>query len=548
MAKTDKIRAHLVFPEKKDNEQEDGEGDPVGVCPECGGNLFVETHLCLGEAICEDCRLVSEVEVDYEKVSRTDRLRSEFKDLFSLAYNQFSEYVGQLEGEEFLSTEILEDCPDHREDIIEIYELAKEAFPEADVLMTEQNSPRNRDNKEFLAYTKDVIIRVCNIDPNAPNITRRIELTHQKVLVSSCVYSNGIYVIQNKDSNLIALDLDEGIELWRSETGYTKISRNYGFEEGIVQTTRNNVNTLFLVSWEDGEIEWEIEDVTAGKDTYIRAWEPAVSDQSIYAGSDEGTVYRIDVTDGTVEEITTLSGEVRAIKIGADSLYVTTAIEYESDDEDENDWSGGQKSYNFSLLSLSKGEVRWKTEFEDPGRDAPRPYVAGDTIVAEANDELKAYDREQGNERWSLAQEDFESKLGLEDSEDSGWKSSLGRSFELKILDSIDATIYCVARLDGGLLTAIDGRTGNIEWVNQEYNTIPYNTGAIHEYNGELVFNHRDNDFLTSFVALNSESGTEEWRFESPGWTGGDKPTGSGFVFITDNECVVFDEGSVQIR
>ena len=326
MAKSEKIRVHLVLPEEEVDEQQEEEAEPVGVCPECGGDLVVEQHLSLGETVCLDCRLVSEVEIDDEEVSRTEHLTSEFRDRFHLAYERFSEYVGMLEGQKFLSTEILEDRQDQREDIKEIYELTKEAFPEADVLMTEQNSPRNRNDKESLAYSSDVIIRVCNTNSDAPTITQRIELTDAKVGGSNYPYRHGKYIISTEDSNLAALDLDAGIESWRGNTENDKLSEKYGFEEGIIQTTRKPPNTLFLVSWEDGTTEWINEDVTAGEDASIRTWEPAVSEQTIYAGSGEGTIYRVDVRDGAVEELTNLDGKIRAIEFDTSSSLASVTI------------------------------------------------------------------------------------------------------------------------------------------------------------------------------------------------------------------------------
>jgi len=452
MAKNEKIRVHLVLPEKE-----------------------------------------VEVEIDDEEVSRTEHLTSEFRDRFYPAYERFSEYVRMLGGQKFLSTEILEDRQDQREDIKEIYELTKEAFPEADVLMTEQNSPRNRNEEEFLAYSSDIIIRVCNTNSDAPTITQRIELTDAKVGGSNYPYRHGKYIISTEDSNLAALDLDAGIESWRGNTEHDKLSKKYGFEEGIIQITRKPSNTLFLVSWEDGTTEWINEDVTAGEDAYIRTWEPAVSEQTIYAGNGEGTIYRVDVRDGAVEELTNLDGEIRAIESDNSSLYVTTATEQDKDEESENDWGGSRKSYEFSLLSITNGTIKWTAKFDEAGRGAPRPYLTRNTIVTEANDELTAYDREQGNERWSLSKGDFESKLGLEEFDGPEWRaessskeelrsklgleefdgpegraeSSSGRSsdinFDIKIIDSIEDTIYCVGRASGGFLTAIDGTTGNID-------------------------------------------------------------------------------------
>jgi len=65
---------------------------------------------------------------------------------------------------------------------------------------------------------------------------------------------------------------------------------------------------------------------------------------------------------------------------------------------------------------------------------------------------------------------------------------------------------------------------------------------VIHEHNGKVVFHRRENDFATSFVALDPESGSEEWQFEAPGRIGCDSSIGTEFVFITSEDCVVFED------
>lgn len=506
-----------------------------------------------------------------------DELISGFKNRFSIASGQFSEYVGQFDEVTFLSTEILEDRRNHREDISEIHARTVEAFPDADVLLTEQYSPRNRYDEDFLAYNYDVIIRVCNLDPDAPSITRCIELTDAKVQGSDYLYWDGIYLISTGDDNpvLVALDLNKGVESWRQGIGDDDVPRklreSYAFEAGILQITNrkddrkaptsqtmNNeedssaagqdeevtasgeerVNTLFFLSWEDGSIEWGREDVAVDGET-ILTYEPNKTEQALYAGSDEGTLYRLDIADGAVEEITKLSGKIRAIEFDTDSTYVTTATKRQADNGDESILGGARRHYDFSLVALSDGEVRWKADFEGSGLGVPHPHVTGDVVVTEQNDELNAYNREDGSKRWNLTEENLQVGLNLNDGEGSG--SELG-NFELKILDSIDDTIYCVVKARKGFLVAIDSLTGDTEWVNQEYDVNPHNLGVIHEHGEKLVFNHDDNNFVTSFVALESKSGTEEWRFETPGWTRGDTSTGVGFVFLTSEECIVFDD------
>ena len=196
-------------------------------------------------------------------------------------------------------------------------------------------------------------------------------------------------------------------------------------------------------------------------------------------------------------------------------------------------------SYDFSLRALSGDQVQWTAHFDEAGRTGSRPWLTSDTVVTEANGVLRGVDRKQGAERWSLTNDDIESEIKIRPPLSS---SSSGK---LKILNVIRDTVYCVTRFgmrqEHSALVAIDGRTGEITWTNQDYNASPYNLAVAHEHDDTIVFNNRENDLVTSFVALDQDSGTEAWQFAAPGTTGGDRSIGSEFVFVTSEECIVFD-------
>ena len=254
---------------------------------------------------------------------------------------------------------------------------------------------------------------------------------------------------------------------------------------------------------------------------------PRLAKRAMYAGSSEAKIYRVDVQDGSVESLLRLDGEIRGMKFDSSSLYVITANEQDLDDKSRVD--AVLKTRECTLHSIISGTVKWTAEFVGTGFDGKKPYLTNDTVVIKSKNELRAYDREHGNKRWSLSKGDFESKLGLEQFGGSRGLISSGR---FSVIDSIGNTVYC--RGPDGSLSAIDGATGKFNWTNQDY----WPKSGLSEYNGEIVFNHPKNEFVSCFVALDPESGSEQWQFQVPGWTAG-KSLGTDFVFFTTEACIV---------
>lgn len=573
MNQVDRIRVHLIFPDKEAND--DNKGSILRFSP--------------GEKDDVDDEIASD-DVNDEIASRTTKLKSKFRALFRLD-GQFSEYIGSLEKEKFLSTVILEDRPDNREDIREIYRFTKEIFTNANVRMAEQHSsPGKTGNREqALRYDSDVIIRVCNTDLNAPTTTQRVELNGLKFQDVYCRNNNKKYLIGADEANIAVFDLNDGTESWRRNMGKKSFSTGYSFNQGIIQITGDGANTPFLLSWQDGTVEWEAKEAATLDEENIEAWEPVKNNEAIYYAENRGTIYRINVADGIIENIINLNSIIRNIifdsgslyvmsdketiyivditqstveKIASlegnacesifkdGSLYVLSATEQsENQGEITNSSRAGLthsgESYKFSLVSLSNQGLNWEIKFEQVYDIISELYSTSKTILVEIGNNLSAYDRQQGEERWSLNKK--EPELVLPQPVSSSRVSS-GSYSKLKVLDVIDDSVYCVgqvgASIDHGFLVCINGVTGSVEWVNQDYRTAPHNLAGIYRHGKNIVFNHTENKLVTSFVALDPASGNEVWKLQAPNRTDVYKSVGSQSVVVTDEECVVLGDSN----
>lgn len=481
----------------------------------------------------------------------SDELESGFRDRFYQSYTEFDGYFGDLEGEKYLNSRIIEDRPDHREDIQEIFHLAKSVFPDADVLMTQQYSPRNRNEESYLGYSYDILIRVCNVNSSSPSITQKIQLTNPRVRGSNNPYHQGKFIIQTEadDADLVALDLQTGVEAWRQNVRFDKLSRMYGFDEGVVYRTRSNLNTLFATNWDDGSELWTIEDVTSTDDARATSFDPVVETGQLYVGDTFGKVYEIDIESGRSQEITALNREVKRLSYDSDDrLFAILAQEPEATDEDDSQFSRGRTNKAFSVVCVDGQDVEWEVDVGEASNDIPSLLVADGVIaVIDTDGVLRAFDAETGAEHWIIDRGTVAEAVGEEDDEtktDAERELNFSRSdrFSVSTINSVGKTICGIAELGtDNYIIGIELDSGEIKWTNNGYNASSYNTGQFHNNDGEIVFNHYDNEFVTSFVALDTETGAENWRFATPGWTGCDTPIDSGFVFVTSEECILLN-------
>lgn len=481
----------------------------------------------------------------------SDELESEFRDRFYQCYTEFEGHFGNLEGEKALSSRIIEDRKDHREDIQELFNSAESVFPDADVLMTEQYSPRNRNEESYLGYSYDILIRVCNVDSSSPSIAQKIQLTDPGVRGSNNPYHQGKFIIQTEadDADLIALDLQTGEEAWRQDVRFDKLSQMYGFNEGIVHRTRSNLNTLFATSWDDGSELWAIEDAISTDDVRATSFEPVVETGELYLGDTSGKVYKINSETAETQEVATLNREIQRLSYDSnDRLFAVLAQESEDTDEDKNQFSRGRTNKEFSVVCVDDRDVEWEVGIGESSNDIPSLLVAdGSVVVIDTEGVLRAFDAETGAEQWVIERETVAETVGDKDAEtettaEREWKSFSSNRFSISAINKVEGTICGIAELGtDNYIIGVELDSGEIKWTTDRYNVSSYNTGQFYDNDGEIVFNHHDNEFVTSFVALDTETGAENWRFATPGWTGCDTSIDSGFVFVTSEECILLD-------
>jgi hypothetical protein len=390
----------------------------------------------------------------------SDELELEFRDRFYLCYTEFGGYFDNLEGEKALSSRIIEDRRDHRKDIEELFNSAESVFPDADVLMTEQNSPRNRNEESYLGYSYDILIRVCNVNSSSPSIAQRIQLTDPGVQGSNNSYHQGEFIIRTEadGADLISLDLQTGEEAWRQDIRFDELSQMYGFNQGIVHYIGSNLNTVFATSWDDGSELWAIEDAVSADDVRTTSFEPVVETGELYLGDTSGNVYKINVETAGVQEITTLNREIQRLSYDSNGrLFAVLARESEDTDGDENQFSRGRTNKEFSIVCVDDRDVEWEVGVGESSSRysdySPSLLVADESIVViDTEGVLRAFDAETGVEQWVIKRETVAETVGDKDDKtettaEREWTSPSSNQFSISAINKVEGTICGIAEL-----------------------------------------------------------------------------------------------------
>ena len=232
--------------------------------------------------------------------------------------------------------------------------------------------------------------------------------TGDSVKTSPAVYGGSVYV-GSDDGNVYALDAATGDELWRV-AGESWAQTSPTVVDGVVLAGNDG---LFAADADTGEVLWRtdgpVDDTPAVADGRVylaeddeflaydlstgeRVWEQSlaaeggmattVADGRVYVPNGTGPVYAFDAETG--EELWTFDGEGRftaPVSVADGTVYAGT-------------WDG---IYLYAI-DAATGEEAWSNEVSASISSAPIP--AGDELIV-ATDELRGYDRETGEQRWS---------------------------------------------------------------------------------------------------------------------------------------------------
>ena len=348
--------------------------------------------------------------------------------------------------------------------------------------------------------------------------------------------------------------------VWDRDTGVVEIGATPAVAYGRVYV--NTIDGFVALDEATGEGLWQNPEARGFSS-------PAVFDDSVFVGSSNGTVYRMNATDGRVEWSTRLLGETgfsgitSSPKIVFDSLYIGTFNESGGPGEIVSLWVsngtvgwrtetgsvhfsspayadgtlyvGVAGRYNttsqitfeppFGLLALdaATGEERWF--FETSGSVSASPAVAGSTVVLAAKDgQVYAIDRHTGAQTWAADVQAGVSSPAV----DGDWVFVGGGSFGGQ-----------------GRVTALDLATGDVRWTFAPNGPVQ---SSLTSSAGKVLFS--TNTANGSVYALDAATGDLVWRFTpSPAQYILSSPVvADGMVFAASDNGHVFALGEgVQV-
>lgn len=202
---------------------------------------------------------------------------------------------------------------------------------------------------------------------------------------SSPVVDDTFVFIGADDDVLYALDRRDGSEQWRFAVGdgasYT-MGPSPALSDGVVwfaSSSESGKGELFAIDAGSGEEIWHFRPDAPGLHT------PAVRDDVVYAGSDDGYVYAVDAASGDLIWQSEVGSINAAVAVTDDAVLAQT--------------------FNGMLAKLDRasGELQWHASTSGSWC---APVVAGDLVLVGSHDMgktgLHAIDFATGESRWSV--------------------------------------------------------------------------------------------------------------------------------------------------
>ncbi|MCP4986909.1 MAG: PQQ-binding-like beta-propeller repeat protein [Colwellia sp.] len=199
---------------------------------------------------------------------------------------------------------------------------------------------------------------------------------------SSAAVHDGIVFFSTNAGKLFALNASDGNEKWQRELG-SKTSGNLLLtEDKILVLTSDGI--FYALNSETGETEWQI--ATAGE-SFIDGWDyhtnsPIIFDNKIYLPSTSGTLYVLNIADGSEVTTYTLNERLRGTPtIVENTLYVSS-------------------NRGIFSINLADGSENWHKMDMVPSSPA---VDSGVLVVGSRDTFVTARDAETGDKLWQVA-------------------------------------------------------------------------------------------------------------------------------------------------
>ncbi len=202
-------------------------------------------------------------------------------------------------------------------------------------------------------------------------------------------YKEGTLFVASLDRNVYALDAETGRQLWVTELGGA-IASSVVVDTNLVYVTSFD-QKMHALDRATGDIAWSVE---------ATAWiwgAPVMRDGVVYFADAAGVVYAVDAQNGRVLWSISVEGNVQTTPAFANNvLYVVSDKDLESKEP---------KGIITAISTTENGRVLWQQE---PGLPVfTTPVVVGDTLVVvvppTSDTLLIGYDAMSGAQRWKVA-------------------------------------------------------------------------------------------------------------------------------------------------
>jgi len=247
---------------------------------------------------------------------------------------------------------------------------------------------------------------------------------------ATCAFYQNNLIIASRygDKTLAAYDLEEGKYLWKINAGDIASEPLFTSEGVFVSALYNHIDKY---NWESGERIWTFKSGGQHRSS------PALSQNTLVVGCDDGTIYALNAEKGTLKW---------KVATGA-SVFATPII------QSENIFVGSSDSIFYSL-NLENGEIVWEFQADRPIYEAAA--TDGEHVVFGASDgQFYCLDFESGEELWSFKAESVVSTAPL-------------ISGDVVFFGSLDRHYYCLDLRNGNKLWSFETkgriRTSPVLW------------------------------------------------------------------------------------
>ena len=331
---------------------------------------------------------------------------------------------------------------------------------------------QSRADAQHTSHTTDIL---------QPPLTLDWKINVNGTVVVSPIIANGtVYAVNYDTGTVFALDDRTGAQQWKFQARSGTIESTPAVSNGSVFVGSDDGN-VYKVDAASGRMIWQ-------SSLYSSMYSsPLVYDGRIYLGTNGGAFYALD--EGTGNHVWSLSNVTQSSPAAWDGKIYEGTYGYVDTAKTLAGFSASQSVVQhgmFYALDGSTGAVVWSYDMgNDYIHSSPSVYN-GTVFVAAHNGTLYAFDAGTGRVKWTY---------------DLGYESDASPS-----IDPATGTVFIGSF--GGHIFALDAGSGSVKWVSAYYGPI-YASSAV---SGNVLYGATQDGIL---FALSVADGSGLWTYNT---------------------------------